>query len=768
MDEKLRTARRRRRVGAPGSSSVGVPEAPPGVTEPPPQERALRSQARLRRIRRPARASVLWGAGVATVVTVAGVMLRGELTPAQNLNDGAMHWSMVRWAEGVLRQGRLPLDGWYPRLGLGFPQFHHYQSLSHIVTAIVSVVVGSNGTYPVVQWLLLATLPLSAWLGARLFGLDRAASLWCAALVLLPVSRTNYGNELGSYVWRGYGMSPQLWGMWLMPIALGLTWRAVDRGRRPVVAGAVLGVTVLAHALVGYLAALMVVVWIVLGRPVVARATRAMVVALAAVCTTAWFLVPLVIDSNGATYGGYQRGTFWYDSYGARRVLGWLVTGRIYDLGRPPVLTCLVALGLVIALVRSRHDRLSRALVATWVVSLVLYCGTPTFGWLLHLLPGSHDLFFPRFLVGLHLSGVFLAGVGGGWLLRSVRDVLQHRLPARAAIASVAIPVVIAAALLVPPWRERNHYAAAGARWMRWQHGADQTDGADLSHLAERARELGGGRVYSGTLFNQRSWPYVGFVPAHAALLNDGVDTVGNLLRVSSLSTSMESQFDDRVPWQYDLFDVRYVVLPQGQPPPVPATKVAGRGSLALWQVSTSGYVGVVDAIDPIVSNLEGLGDAVTPFLRSDVFARGRYPLLRLPGTPSGRPTTTSYAALDGPPGSVLSQVGIAGAGQFGAQVDVRRPSYVVLRQSWHPRWRVTVDGRPATAVPIAPSYVAVRVGPGRHVVAFDYHPWRMEWLVVEGVLGLAALHLAVVWLQSRGVSVPRRERGGTRSPPQG
>ena len=59
----------------------------------------------------------------------------------------------------------------------------------------------------------------------------------CASLVLLPVSATNYGNELGSYVWRGYGMFPQLWGMWLLPIALGLTWRAVDAGRLAVAPG---------------------------------------------------------------------------------------------------------------------------------------------------------------------------------------------------------------------------------------------------------------------------------------------------------------------------------------------------------------------------------------------------------------------------------------------------------------------------------------------------------------------------------------------------
>jgi hypothetical protein len=316
------------------------------------------------------------------------------------------------------------------------------------------------------------------------------------------------------------------------------------------------------------------------------------------------------------------------------------------------------------------------------------------------------------------------------------------------------IASVVSGALLFPAWNERSHYAAEGAHWMREQHVADQADGADLRQLADQARERGGGRVYGGTTFNSAGWDRIGFVPVHAALLDRDVDAVGNLLRVSSLSTSMEAQFDDSSAWQYELFDVRYVVLPVGRQPSVAATFVMRRGPYALWQVPTGGYVGVVDAVDPIVSDVEGLGNAVSPFLRSELFSRSRYPLLRLPRTRAGRPTTTAYAVLDGPPGSVLTQLGDAATGRFRAHVDARRASYVVLRQSWHPRWHATVDGHPVTAVPIAPSFVAVRVGPGRHVVDFDYRPWRTEWLVLEGLLGLVALHLALTWLQSRRASV--------------
>ena len=47
------------------------------------------------------------------------VALRAELSPAQNLNDGAVHRSMIAWAEDRWSLGHLPLDGWYPQLALG-------------------------------------------------------------------------------------------------------------------------------------------------------------------------------------------------------------------------------------------------------------------------------------------------------------------------------------------------------------------------------------------------------------------------------------------------------------------------------------------------------------------------------------------------------------------------------------------------------------------------------------------------------------------------
>src|SRR5262249_44160930 len=205
--------------------------------------------------------------GLACVFGV--VELRRETTPVANLNDSAFHEQMVRWAGGQIREGRIPLDGWFPDLSLGSSFFHHYQSLSETLTAYAARVFGAtgDGTYLWILYVLLALWPMAVHLGARLLEWDRWTSAAAAAVSPLIVSAPGYGYEHGSYTFQGYGVYSQLWAMWLLPLAWGFTWRAVTRGRRYAAAVAALALTIACHFITGYLALLTIGVWvIVLGR----------------------------------------------------------------------------------------------------------------------------------------------------------------------------------------------------------------------------------------------------------------------------------------------------------------------------------------------------------------------------------------------------------------------------------------------------------------------------------------------------------------------
>lgn len=54
--------------------------------------------------------------------------VRATLLPVAYADDSALHEQMARFAAARLRSGHDPLTSWFPYLGLGSPQFMHYQS----------------------------------------------------------------------------------------------------------------------------------------------------------------------------------------------------------------------------------------------------------------------------------------------------------------------------------------------------------------------------------------------------------------------------------------------------------------------------------------------------------------------------------------------------------------------------------------------------------------------------------------------------------------
>ena len=66
--------------------------------------------------------------------------LRGDA--GEQPNDSAFHMEMVRWADHQIGEGKVPLDGWFPNLGLGSSFFHHYQSLPYTITAYTARITG--------------------------------------------------------------------------------------------------------------------------------------------------------------------------------------------------------------------------------------------------------------------------------------------------------------------------------------------------------------------------------------------------------------------------------------------------------------------------------------------------------------------------------------------------------------------------------------------------------------------------------------------------
>ena len=183
-----------------------------------------------------------------------------------------------------------------------------------------------------------------------------------------------------------------------------------------------------------------------------------------------------------------------------RRRSAWLFTGQLFDYGRFPIVSLLVAIGIVVCVCRFRSDVRARALLGLMAMSFVLFSGRPTFGFILNLLPGNADLFLSRYMMGIQLAGDMLAGVGLAWAGESIFTGRARRGRPRVRPVPIAAGLMAAAVLLTLPAlaQPRRLRGERLRRASALQVESDQTDGAALDVLINDITARGGGRTYAG------------------------------------------------------------------------------------------------------------------------------------------------------------------------------------------------------------------------------------------------------------------------------
>ena len=430
------------------------------------------------------------------------------------------------------------------------------------------------------------------------------------------------------------------------------------------------------------------------------------------------------------------------------------MTGGLFDAGRFPIVTILVGVGLVACGFQVRRDSGVRAILALFFVSLLLYCGRPTLGPVIDLLPGHDELFLQRMIIGVQLGGIFLAGIGavalGKATTRATRylgsQLAARRGGTRTSRPHWPAPVWAGSALLLvvvigagtPAWLQIRRYDNQDAVWIAQQRAVDATQGRDFQDLLSMVGA--DGRVFAGYLTGYGPTDPLGFVPGAIELANSDALGIGFTGRVPAITEPAESRFNWRDIDDYELFNVRDAILPASQGAPPSATLIASKGQWNLYQVPTSGWLRVVDTTPAIDTTVAGLPQAITPFLESDLAQRDVYPLLTIGGQPTATPTLAAVPRSSSPPGTVSSEYGLPYQGAFGGTVELSRSGTVVVPVSFHPRWRVTVDGVERPLEMVAPGFLAVSVGAGRHLVEFRYDP-----VPFYGTLCLVGLGVAVL-----------------------
>ena len=679
--------------------------------------------------------------------------LRATTDPVAYLDDSSVHQQMVRFASASIRQGTPPALRWFPFLNLGSPQFLHYQGLGSTLGGIAGIVTGSDAAFRWSLYLMLVLWPLVIYRSARVFGLPGMPAAFAAAFAPFLMSAPAVGYEQPAYLWIGYGLWAQLCASWVLPIAWAWTWRAVEHREHVFHAVLFVSLTAALHFETGYLAFLGALVFPLI-RPSAwrTRCVNAAVIVGGSLIGTAWVTVPLLVLSRWAALNTALSRTGLVRGYGARQDLSWLATGATFDHGRLPVITLAVAVGIAFAIVNWRRIEVTRALVALMVCCLMLSFGPTTWGGATILVPGHADIYFRRFLMGVQLSGIYLAGFGiymagsliGGSVQRLSERIDSGRSSARLLRGLAPVTVILVAVVLIAPaWSQLRTYDAGNAAQIGFQRRAEAMEGRELDPLLAYVKEQRDGRLYAGSPSDWGATFTVGYVPVFKYAESRDVDEVGYTIRTASLMSQPEVAFVATNLSDYELFGVRYVLLPPDIRAEPWMTPVAESGQYRLFVVQPVHYLSSVSIVGVTRLDRSDVGSATVGLLRSASFAEGNGLAVEWGGGDTGH---LGLGRSTAPPGVLTHISSDLVNGTAEARVESADGTTVVLSASYDPGWVATVDGHRRPTVQLAPALVGVTVGRGAHKVVFTY----------QGFSGLVPLFVATiagfvgVWIWSR------------------
>ncbi|MDQ2952221.1 MAG: hypothetical protein M3R54_08150 [Chloroflexota bacterium] len=696
-----------------------------------------------------------------TLFTAAALLPELAVAVPSN-NDDATHFLLIQRASEALANGENVLDHWVPQLELGFPWFIYYQPLPALVVVLVHRalfgVVDLLTVFNAVRYILLVGLPLTVFWSLRHMGVSAAGSAVAAAASPLLSGDFRYGFDYDSYIWRGFGMFTQLASMHLSFVTLAVAWTTLrSRGRSGLLWLALaLAALVVTHLIYAYMMAISLGLIALVGaesRPDVARRlARLFLAGFPAALLSAWLWLPFIAQPAFLGASPYLQPEK-YDSYGAAKILGWLVTGDLMDHGRLPVITALVALGILASvLVRTP---LARAALGLFVVWLVLYFGRPTLDGLVSLFPMHEGLLLHRFIGSVELFAIVLVGIGAAWAFERATSPWPSALTKRLRFARsvqlapwlrVAFAGLTVLALLAPAMAERATFYSSNTAWMRQTRASIDAD-VDARTILASLRALPAGRVFAG-LRSTGYGPLMNFaIPFNSVRFSDllvfnGIPLVAAPYSSLSLNADLFWDFSIDRPQDYQLFNVRYLVAPSGTPVPAFLQPITRTSRYILYAAPTTGYATYGAIIDrESFRTQRGLFAVNRPWFNGADVAALRFHRFDFPSASDG---TAAGAVADCPRAAYTYER--VQASRIDLVVSCPDASTLVLKVTYHPNWHVTVDGLDTDTFMVSPSFVGIGLPAGDHFVRAEYRSTSMKTpLLVFALLVLIAM-LAVLF----------------------
>ncbi|HZY60757.1 MAG TPA: hypothetical protein VFE56_13410 [Candidatus Binataceae bacterium] len=681
---------------------------------------------------------------LAAAVIFSAVALAPEIRIEQvPVNDLTFHLAASQRLGASLAKGEPFLDPWVSQWSLGYPLWRSYQPLPHLLAAgwlgLTRPFAGPAASFAFLYYLLLTLTPAAVYLGVRLFGLGPLAAGICALLFFAPSEAGDfgrYGMSYGAYVWRGSGLYTQLVAFDLLVPALGLAARAIDTGRWRITAAILIAATAMSHLIFGYVAILSVVVIALVGTPETRgrRVARAGLIVGLTLALIAWFVVPLLRVSAEVNRSRWDD-VWKFDSWGAAVILRELVRGHLLDDGRAPALTLALLGGAIVAAVKWR-DRVARRLLALTAVWLLLFFGRETWGHLLLALGIASQFHLHRLQSAFELFAVVLTA----W---AIAQVAAAAISARGWIALAAGIALGAGALVIGA--ERADFLAWNSKWGEANLAAFAGQRGDLTAALDDVRGIlrqRPGRVSAGKAADWGGTFNVGSTKVYSFLTRARLDEVSFLYHTFSLASDIMVMRDENDAAQNDFFGVRAIIAPATLKPAASWRLHSRHGNFAVYEVSGEGYFSLAD----IGARYDGpLALALNPdagWLGSPMLKAGA--MVALDRSVVGIPTFSGFDQMPKPPPALAPRGWIVSehkeAETYRAQVHALRPCFALIKVSYFPGMRATIESRPTRVVRVFPNFCAVPVPPGDHVIELHYQPGPLKPILFAAGVAVALL----------------------------
>lgn len=672
--------------------------------------------------------------------------------------------NVTAWAEGY------PLPFYYSHV----PQIVTVASYHLIITPITSLFNLQYSLYQyynLTKYLLLCLFPLSVFIALRIVGFNPVLSSLGAFFAGNFSTDGLYGIDPPSFLWRGYGLTSQLYAMIFLPIGLAFTFKAITAVHKSlkllIVSALFLALATAGHLGIGIIGLLSTVPFLFADlniKNLWIRIKRLFVIGVIVIAILSYWIIPILLNDK------YHIISFWdpiwkFNSYGWYEVIRQFFQGEIFDWQRLPVVTILSILGFFVLLGNARLFPFALAF-AMW---FLLYFGRTTWGGFIDLIPGMKDFHQHRFIVGVQMAAIFLIPAGINYTFNLIKNIVSYiskkseqakKLEIYQNIIFYVLALIFISTLGYFTVKQTVNYASLNNKWIDEANNAYVYDEKNWENLLTYLSSLPTGRLYAGRPGNWGKSFRLGSSEIYMLLGVNGFDVSQFLPETWSMMSENEQNFDERLPEDYDLLNIRYIVAPQNQGFPKEAQLSKKFGPFEVYITPTSGWFDVVSSPMFVSSDKTNFINLVHLWQRSYPRRWKMHPVISVEKKADvpkemqkaiemvdevsykegSTPTKNIFADFPFvfPDATVSAKIKNEKVKRqtYSATVDVPqncKNCSIMFKMSYHPDWQAKIDGKPAIKYAVFPYYLAVSATPGEHTVEFTYQPNKLKVILLFG-----------------------------------